>query len=64
MQYFWANFIYFLKNVIDTDTDTLLKIQATNVYEYVTIRWQLHTKQYKLKIDQSAKERFKTSKLH
>jgi len=55
----------------DTDTDTLLKIQATNVQESMTIdNTMTHciprkiSKRYKLKMDQLTKDRLKTSRLH
>ena len=53
-----------------TDTDTLLKIQATNVQESMTIdNTMTHciprkiNKSYKLKMDQLTKDRLKTSRL-
>ena len=53
----------------DTDTDTLLKIQATNVQESMTIdNTMTHctprkiNKSYKLKMDQLTKDRFKNIK--
>jgi len=54
-----------------TDTDTLLKIQATNVKENMTIDITMThciprkiNKSYKLKMDQLTKDRLKTSRLH
>jgi len=54
-----------------TDTDTLLKIQATNVQESMTIDNTMShciprkiNKSYKLKMDQLTKDRLKTSDLY
>ena len=60
-----------LGRITDTDTDTLLKIQATNVQESMTIdntmtnciRRKIN-KSYTLKMDQLTKDRLKASKLH